>query len=145
MNYYEILGVEKNAKASEIKLKYRKLAMKYHPDKNPNDKEAEEKFKKISEAYEVIGNEEKRKEYDKKLNKSFENKDFGKFENNKNQNNDKKSYSESFSFNPNDLKNMFEKVFDVEKIDKNEKEKIKNYKENMKNSFENFFNIKKKK
>ena len=63
-DYYDILGVGKSADATEIKKAYRKLAMKYHPDKNPGDKEAEEKFKEINEAYEVLSDETKRKNYD---------------------------------------------------------------------------------
>lgn len=63
-DYYEILGVDKKASEAEIKSKYRKLAKKYHPDLNPDDQEAEKKFKEISEAYEVLGDEEKRKQYD---------------------------------------------------------------------------------
>ena len=64
-DYYEVLGVEKNANADEIKKAYRKAAIKYHPDKNPGDKEAEEKFKEAAEAYDVLSNEEKRARYDK--------------------------------------------------------------------------------
>jgi curved DNA-binding protein len=63
-DYYKILGVQKNASVEEIKKAYRKLAMKYHPDHAKGDKSAEEKFKKISEAYAVLSDKEKRKEYD---------------------------------------------------------------------------------
>jgi len=64
MEYYKILGVDKTASAAEIKKAYRKLAVKYHPDKNPDNKEAEAKFKEISEAYAVLSDEKKRQEYD---------------------------------------------------------------------------------
>lgn len=64
-DYYEVLGVSKNAEATEIKKAYRKLAIKYHPDKNPDDKEAELKFKEAAEAYEVLSNPEKRQRYDR--------------------------------------------------------------------------------
>ena len=63
-DYYEVLGVSRDATEDEIKKAYRKLAMKYHPDKNPNNKEAEEKFKEASEAYEVLSDKEKRQVYD---------------------------------------------------------------------------------
>ena len=63
-DYYKILGIDKSASAEDIKITYRKLAKKYHPDKNPNDKSAEEKFKEVSEAYEVLKDPEKRKKYD---------------------------------------------------------------------------------
>ena len=64
-DYYEILGVQKNASKEEIKKAYRKQALKYHPDKNPGDKSAEEKFKEAAEAYEVLSNDEKRSRYDR--------------------------------------------------------------------------------
>lgn len=64
-DYYEILGVPKTANRDEIKKAYRKQALKYHPDKNPDDKGAEEKFKEAAEAYEVLSNDEKRSRYDR--------------------------------------------------------------------------------
>lgn len=63
-DYYEVLGVQKNATADEIKKAYRKKAIQYHPDKNPGDKEAEEKFKEAAEAYDVLSNPDKRARYD---------------------------------------------------------------------------------
>ena len=63
-DYYEVLGVAKNATADEIKKAYRKKAIQYHPDKNPGDKEAEEKFKEAAEAYDVLSDENKRARYD---------------------------------------------------------------------------------
>jgi len=63
-DYYKILGLDKSASKEEIKKTYRKLALKYHPDRNPGDKKAEERFKKISEAYAVLSDPEKKKQYD---------------------------------------------------------------------------------
>ena len=63
-DYYDVLGVSKNASTAEIKKAYRKMAVKYHPDKNPDDTEAEEKFKEAAEAYEVLSNAEKKQRYD---------------------------------------------------------------------------------
>ena len=64
-DYYEILGVDKSATKDEMKKAYRKIAIKYHPDKNPDDKEAEEKFKEAAEAYDVLSDDEKRQRYDR--------------------------------------------------------------------------------
>ena len=63
-DYYEVLGVDKKASADEIKKAYRKKAIQYHPDRNPGDKEAEEKFKEAAEAYDVLSNPDKRARYD---------------------------------------------------------------------------------
>lgn len=69
INHYEILGVSRTANPEEIKLAYRKMAMKWHPDRNNNSKDAEHEFKKVKEAYEVLSNQYKRKEHDWELNK----------------------------------------------------------------------------
>jgi molecular chaperone DnaJ len=64
-DYYEVLGVNRNATKDEIKKAYRKLAMQYHPDRNPDDKSAEEKFKEAAEAYEILSHDDKRNNYDR--------------------------------------------------------------------------------
>jgi len=64
-DYYQTLGVSRNASANEIRMAYRKLAMQYHPDRNPDDKQAEERFKEINEAYQVLNDPEKRAHYDR--------------------------------------------------------------------------------
>src|SRR5258705_10788980 len=63
-DYYKTLGVDKKASPEEIKKAYRKLARKYHPDRNPDDKQAEERFKEVSQAHDVLGDPDKRKQYD---------------------------------------------------------------------------------
>ncbi|HEX4937742.1 MAG TPA: DnaJ domain-containing protein, partial [Candidatus Kapabacteria bacterium] len=64
-DYYEVLGVPKGADAAEIKKAFRKMAMKYHPDRNPDDKSAEAKFKEVNEAYEVLSDDQKKAAYDR--------------------------------------------------------------------------------
>ena len=63
-DYYEILGVDRSATGSELKKAFKRLAIKYHPDKNPGNKEAEDKFKEAAEAYEVLSDQQKRTAYD---------------------------------------------------------------------------------
>ena len=63
-DYYEVLGVDKNATEDQIKKAYRTIAIKYHPDRNPGNKEAEEKFKEAAEAYDVLHDPQKRQQYD---------------------------------------------------------------------------------
>ena len=79
-DYYEVLGVSKDADARKLKSAYRKLAMQYHPDRNPDDAEAEAKFKEISEAYEVLSNEEKRSIYDRFGKEGLQGQGFGGFQ-----------------------------------------------------------------
>src|SRR5262245_13183064 len=71
-DYYELLGVNRGASADEVKRSYRKLAMQYHPDRNPGDKAAEQKFKDINEAYDVLKDDQKRAAYDRFGHAAFE-------------------------------------------------------------------------
>ena len=120
-NYYKTLGVSEDADAKEIKAKYRKLAMKYHPDRNPDDKNAEEMFKTVSEAYEILGDENKRKEYDEKRKNKRNSNNSQRFDGKKSSRAEQNSESakrgaeaffRNFSANPNDIKNMFESAKD---------------------------------
>ena len=72
-DYYDVLGVNKSASSEELKSAYRKLAVKYHPDKNPGDAKAEEKFKEASEAYGILSDKEKKQNYDNFGHAAFEN------------------------------------------------------------------------
>ncbi len=76
-DYYEVLGVSKDCTDEELKKAYRKLAMKYHPDRNPDDKEAEEKFKEANEAYAILSDPDKRRQYDQMGHAAFEQGGFG--------------------------------------------------------------------
>ena len=78
-DYYEVLGVPRDADESTIKKAYRKLAMKYHPDRNPDNKDAEAKFKEIGEAYEVLSDPDKRAAYDRMGHDAFKNGGTGGF------------------------------------------------------------------
>src|SRR6266446_1797779 len=71
-DYYEVLGIERTASDDDIKKAYRKLAVKYHPDKNPGDKTSEDKFKEIGEAYEALSEPQKRAAYDQYGHAAFE-------------------------------------------------------------------------
>ena len=93
MDYYEILGVSRTATKEEIKKAYRRLAMKYHPDRNPGDKEAEEKFKLINEAYQVLSDDEKRAIYDRYGKEGLEG----------------RGYRPNYDFN--DIFDMFSEIF----------------------------------
>jgi len=95
-DYYKVLGVAKKATQPEIKKQFRKLAIKYHPDKNPDDQKAEQKFKEINEAYEVLGDPEKRKKYDE-LGANW--KQYDQFKNAGFDNGRRQSYQYSGDFN----------------------------------------------
>lgn len=107
-DYYRILEINKDATSKDIKAKFKSLARKYHPDLNPNNKEAEESFKEINEAYSVLSNEEERKKYDNKLNGAFNSNKESKKEAKKqstkrsdiNFENIDKSFEDFFGFNP---------------------------------------------
>ena len=144
MDYYKMLEVSENADILKIKKKYRKLAMKYHPDRNAGDEKAAKKFREITEAYEVLSNEKRRKEYDYKRENERNPK-----KNKNNKENFKNKYSENnFSFGKEffksaaEMKGMFENSFGLDKMAKN---KVKAEKESVKSRFESFFDMKEKK
>ena len=102
-NYYKDLEVSENANYDEIKKSYRKLSMKYHPDKNPNNKESEEKFKVIAQAYEILSDESKKKEYDAMRNNPFMN--------NMNMNNMNMNNMPGFAQNMMNVDELFSNIF----------------------------------
>lgn len=111
IDYYKILGVEKNSTQAEIKKAYRKLARKYHPDLNPDNKAAEKKFKEINEANEVLGNIENRKKYDK-YGKDWEHADeFEKAQQQRQQSRRGFQGQSSGSFSGSDYSDFFESMF----------------------------------
>ena len=142
MDYYKILEVPENADISEIKKKYRKMAMKYHPDRNTGDEKAVKKFREITEAYEVLSNEKKRKEYDcKRKNRNNQPKNNKEnFKSKSSQNNF--TFGKEFFKSAAEMKRMFENSFGLDKIGKN---KAKAEKESVKSRFESFFDMKEKK
>lgn len=141
--YYEILGIAENASEEEIKKAYRKLARKYHPDVNPGNKEAEEKFKEINEAYNVLSDETKRKTYDE-------------HENNKSSSNQSKAQTQKGSkaqggpnkFDFDDVERTFEQFFGFNP--KTKEASIKREKNEKKNPldasdmFDKYFGVKRK-
>ena len=144
MDYYKILEVSENADILKIKKQYRKLAMKYHPDRNAGDERAAKKFREITEAYEVLSNGEKRKEYDYKRenenNHTKKKNDKENFKNKYSENNF--SFGKEFFKSAAEMKGMFENSFGLDKMGKN---KAKAEKESVKSRFENFFDMKEKK
>lgn len=141
MNYYEVLGVSENADVLEIRKKYRKLAMKYHPDRNSGDENATKKFREVTEAYEILGDEKKREEYDcRRKNIQSQRKNKNKKGNVKNKfpQNDF-TFGRDFFKSAREMRGMFENSF---RMDKKQEEKAKLEKENIKNQFERFFDMK---
>lgn len=102
MDHYKILGISQQADAEQIKQAYRKLAKKYHPDLNPDDPEAEARFKEVVEAYEVLSDEAKRKEYDLKRQKTVNGKGSGE---------KKQGYADPRDVNMGDLMKNMERYF----------------------------------
>ena len=144
MDYYKILEVSENADILKIKKKYRKLAMKYHPDRNAGDEKAAKKFREITEAYEVLSNEKKRKEYDcKRENGNNQSKNKNNKENFKSKSSQNNfNFGKEFFKSATEMKGMFENSFGLDKMAKN---KAKAEKESVKSRFESFFDMKEKK
>ena len=141
MNYYEVLGVSENADVLEIRKKYRKLAMKYHPDRNSGDENATKKFREVTEAYEILGDEKKREEYDcRRKNIQSQRKNNNKKRNVKNKfpQNDF-TFGRDFFKSAREMRGMLENSF---RMDKKQEEKAKLEKENIKIQFERFFDMK---
>ena len=112
-DYYKVLGVDKKASQDDIKKTYRKLAVKYHPDKNPGDKKSEEKFKEINEAYDVLGDAAKRKKYDD-LGENWQSYQQGGFPNdfnNRGRSGRQQSRQQSYAGDEGDFSDFFESFF----------------------------------
>jgi len=111
IDYYKILGVKKNATEKDIKKAYRKLARQYHPDLNPNDKEAEKKFKEVNEANEVLSHPENRKKYDEHGKDWKHAEEFEKAKQQQQQYQGSRQQQHSGSFNESDFSDFFESMF----------------------------------
>ncbi len=139
-NHYSVLGVSKISSMDEIKKAYRKLAMRYHPDKNPDDKNAKDMFFKIQKAYELLSDERNRKKYDEEL------KEGGRKTTSRAEKVKRKSSTPSREFDMNDFSKNFGNFFG---FDPDSGEKINSTKKgnarkiNSNDIFENFFKIKK--
>lgn len=136
-NYYDILGVSKNITTEELKKVYRKLAKKYHPDANVGNAKAEEMFKKISKAYEILSDETSRAKYDRELDGKFTN-----FDNNKKASNNKNTGNINEDiFNKFNGFNVFEQAFGMKQEHKNNINASKNPMD-FTDMFESFMGIK---
>lgn len=141
-NYYEILGIKRDASQEEIKKAFRKLAKQYHPDVNGKNCEADEKFRKINEAYNVLNKESSREEYDLKLDNAQKGPNGFKYNSQKKESSKTNNYQ---NININDIEKSFENFFGF-----NPKSKEKVNKETKKNPidttdiFEKYFRVKKK-
>lgn len=146
-NYYDILAVRQDASQEEIKKSYRKLSKQYHPDLNPNNKEAEIRFREITKAYAVLGSKEARTEYNAKLHTPDGNRDFQKPE----QPNVSRPQYSSGEFNIGDVGRQFEKFFGFDPKTGERNQTFANAKQENKKGpldashiFEGFFRPKKK-
>jgi molecular chaperone DnaJ len=143
-SYYEVLGITRDVSQEEIKKVFRKLARQYHPDVNPGDSTAEEKFKQINEAYNTLNSEELRKEYDAKLDKISQNNQNPKYNRErKNTQQKQKSYQ---NFDIGNIEKNFENFFGFNPKNKEatlNKEKKKNPLDTT-GLFEQYFKVKKK-
>lgn len=143
-DYYQILGVSKTSSIEDIKKAYRKLAMKYHPDRNSDNPEAENMFREITKAYAVLGDEDNRKIYDQEVSKS---KSTSSASNNRTNNKNNNIYKKQ-GFNFEDVEQSFENFFGFNpKTNENiKKEKMRNNNPlDASNAFEIYFGFKPKK
>ena len=139
-NYYEILGVSKDVTNDELKKVYRKLAKKFHPDANVGNVKAEETFKKISKAYEILSNETSRAKYDRELNGNFSS--FDKNQKTYNNTSKKSSNINEDIFNKFNGFNLFEQNFGMGESNKTNQNVSKNPID-FTDMFENFMGMKK--